>query len=198
MPGLVRKCLLGWYLALSLTAGLPLLLFSSPAAARSGIDRSVDSHLRKKMVQGRIAGLELAVIRNGKLDRTASYGYANLDFNIPVTPHTVFNVASITKAITGIAVMQLVETGKLNLDEPIATYLPDLPPRWRTVTARQLLSHTSGLPDIMVNSYTTGIIADTPVGHRRSSTPSDAGRAIQDAQGAAPASPYSSQPSVNG
>ena len=61
-----------------------------------------------------------------------------------------FSINSATKAFTGVAILQLVEAGKLELDAPISRYMKDLPATWQPITIRQLLDHTSGLPDILV------------------------------------------------
>lgn len=131
--------------ALLLTTG-----YFQRAEARVLAD-SVDIFLAAKMRQLRIPGLQLAVVRHGKLVKSAQYGLANLQDSIPVSRNTRFSINSITKAFVGVAVMQLVEAGKLDLAAPVSRYLPGLPAAWHPVTVRQLLTHTSGLPDIMAD-----------------------------------------------
>jgi CubicO group peptidase (beta-lactamase class C family) len=96
-----------------------------------------------------IPGLQVAVVKNKKIVKLASYGLSNIQDDVKVNDTTLFNLASITKAFTSVAVMQLVEKEKLNLTAHISSYLSDLPKNWQKVTLQQLLSHTSGLPDIM-------------------------------------------------
>ena len=67
---------------------------------------------------------------------------------------------ALTKTVTAVAVMELVEAGKLKLDDSIGTYLDGLPDRWRGVTIRQMLSHTSGLPDIVKSGTPDAIAGD--------------------------------------
>jgi len=110
---------------------------------------SIDDFLHIKMKENNIPGLQIAVVKNKKIVKLASYGLSNIQDKVKVDDATVFNLASITKAFTSVAVMQLVEKGKLDLSAPISSYLPDLPKNWQKVTLKQLLSHTSGLPDIM-------------------------------------------------
>jgi len=110
---------------------------------------NIDSFLKNEMQKRNIPGLQLAVVKNGKVVKLGNYGLADLQNSIPVSENTVFIINSITKAFTGVAVMQLVEAGKLNLSVPISTYLNDLPDAWKNVTTQQLLSHTSGIPDIV-------------------------------------------------
>jgi len=109
----------------------------------------IDNFLREEMTKRKIPGLQLAVVKNGKIVKTASYGLANIQDSIAVDDNTVFSINSITKAFTGVAVMQLVEQGKLEVSAKISKYLPNLPVEWQNITVKQLLTHTSGLPDIM-------------------------------------------------
>ncbi|MFB6456165.1 serine hydrolase [Chitinophaga sp. Hz27] len=108
-----------------------------------------DSIIAREMRTRRIPGVQLAVVKDGRLVYRKSYGIASLENNLPVTDSTIFSINSCTKAFTGIAIMQLVQTGKLNLNAPVADYLDSLPEAWKPVTIRQLLTHISGLPDIL-------------------------------------------------
>jgi len=122
---------------------------------------SVDIFIEQQMKAQKIPGLQLAIVKGDKITKVAHYGYANLQDSIPVSNQTVFTINSITKAFVGIAVIQLVEDGKLKLDAPIGHYLPDLPGTWHAVTVQQLLSHISGLPDI-VDEEEAVMIDDDP------------------------------------
>lgn len=128
-----------------------VLLLSLLMALTSSLVQAdeIDDFLRAEMAKRKIPGLQLAVVKNGKIVKTASYGLANIQDAVAVDDDTVFSINSITKAFTGVAVMQLVEQGKLELSAKISQYLPDLPVEWHNVTIKQLLTHTSGLPDIM-------------------------------------------------
>lgn len=101
------------------------------------------------MQQRRIPGLQIAVIRNGQIIKNNTFGKANLEYNIDATNETVFSINSITKAFVGIAIMQLSEEGKLKITDPLSVHLDSLPDAWRNITIQQVLSHISGLPDIM-------------------------------------------------
>lgn len=109
----------------------------------------IDDFLLFKMEGNNIPGLQIAVVKNKKIVKLASYGLSNIQDEVKVDDTTLFNIASITKAFTSVAVMQLVEQGKLDLSAHISSYLSGLPKSWQKVTLKQLLSHTSGLPDIM-------------------------------------------------
>jgi D-alanyl-D-alanine carboxypeptidase len=109
----------------------------------------IDNYVRAQMLERHIPGAAIAVIRNGQLVKTEGYGLASVEFNVPATKETVFEIGSISKQITAAAIMLLVEEGKVNLDEKISRYLPDIPEAWKDVTVRHLLTHTSG-----IKSYT--------------------------------------------
>ena len=104
-----------------------------------------DSAARAQVAAGQIPGFVVAVARNGQPVFVRAYGLADVEMNAPVTTETVFRMRSVTKQFTAAAVMQLVERGKIGLDDPITKYLPDFPVQGNVVTIRNLLNHTSGL-----------------------------------------------------
>jgi CubicO group peptidase (beta-lactamase class C family) len=126
--------------------GLLLIFISQFTHAQ---EDSTDLFVKVQMQQRKIPGLQLAIVKNGQIVKTGNYGWANLQDSIPVSDKTVFTINSITKAFTGVAIMQLVEKGLLDLSSPLSTYLTGLPSSWNAVTIQQLLSHTSGLPYIV-------------------------------------------------
>lgn len=110
---------------------------------------SIDVFVKEQMTKRRVPGLQLVIIKDGVIVKKGNYGIANVQDSVPVNDETLFTINSITKAFTGISIMQLVEAGKLDLSSPVSKYLSDLPERWNNVTVLQLLSHTSGIPDII-------------------------------------------------
>lgn len=92
-------------------------------------------------------GAALAVLQDGELVYAKGYGLANLEYGLPITPTTVFHVASVSKQFTAMAVMLLVQGGLVSLHADIHTYLPELPDFGQTITLWHLLHHTSGLRD---------------------------------------------------
>ncbi len=92
-------------------------------------------------------GASVAVIEHGKLVFAKGYGVANLEYNIPIKPETVFHVASVSKQFTAMAVVLLESDGKLALDDDVQKYLPELPDYGNKITIRNLLQHTSGIRD---------------------------------------------------
>lgn len=143
------------FLKKSLTA---ILLFFFTISVFSQTD-SIDVFIQTQMQKRKIPGLELAIVRHGKIVKTGYYGLANIQDSIAVTGKTVFTINSITKAFVGVAMLQLVEDGKLKLNSPISEYLTDIPETWKQVKVQQLLSHTSGIPDL-VNEEEAVMIAD--------------------------------------
>ena len=83
--------------------------------------------------------------REGRLILAHGYGMANVEHSVAVTPETVFHIASISKNILAAVVLQLVDQGKLRLDDDVTKYVPEAPTQGRRVTVRQLLNHTSGI-----------------------------------------------------
>jgi len=108
----------------------------------------VDLAIKELIKKHKIVGLQLSVIKDNAIVKTSHYGFANIQDSIAVNRETVFSLNSITKAFTGVAIMQLVENGKLNLGEPISNYLDNLPITWQKITVEQLATHKSGLPDV--------------------------------------------------
>ncbi|CAN5298558.1 hypothetical protein BH09BAC4_BH09BAC4_16450 [soil metagenome] len=136
------------------------VLSTTSGSAQKSVD-SLDKFLRDKMSQLSIPGMQVAVVQRGQLVLNKSYGFANLQDSVPVTHKSIFAINSCTKAFTGVAIMQLVEDGKVDLAAPISRYVDDLPTDWQPVTIRQLLTHVSGIPDILrVLSPSTGGLAD--------------------------------------
>ena len=92
-------------------------------------------------------GVAVLIVRDGKMAFEKGYGLANLEYNIPVTPATVFDIASVSKQFTGYAISTLIQQGKLSPDEDIHKYLPEVPDFGKKITIRNLIHHTSGLRD---------------------------------------------------
>jgi CubicO group peptidase (beta-lactamase class C family) len=92
-------------------------------------------------------GAALIVYRDGQVIYKRGYGIANLEYDIPITPSTIFHVASVSKQFTAFAITMLAKQGKLSLDDDVHKYLPELPDFGKTITINHLLHHTSGIRD---------------------------------------------------
>jgi CubicO group peptidase (beta-lactamase class C family) len=106
-----------------------------------------DQLLRSFCEQHAVPGASMAIGRGGKILYARSIGFANVDEQMPVEPHSLFRIASISKPITAVAILQQVERGTLTLDTRVWELLKlDEPTdlRWKSVTVRQLLQHTGG------------------------------------------------------
>lgn len=107
------------------------------------VERIIEGYLKQEGAPGAL----VAVISEGKVIHSLQYGLANVELNVPVVDSTVFEIGSISKQFVAAVVMMFVEEGRIALDDPIHSYIPQLPGEWLDVTVRQLLTHTSGIPD---------------------------------------------------
>lgn len=92
-------------------------------------------------------GAAVAVIQKGEIIYSHGYGMASLEYGVPITPTTVFHVASLSKQFTAFAILLLAQEGKLSLDDDIRKYVPEMRDFGTPITIRELLHHTSGLRD---------------------------------------------------
>ncbi|WP_117213689.1 serine hydrolase domain-containing protein [Allorhizocola rhizosphaerae] len=129
-------------------AALIVLAAMGPTPAQAADNAELDRHVTDYMGRAGYPGVAIAVTHGDRVVVTAGYGRDST--GAPMTAQTPMPVASVSKSFTALAVMQLVEAGKIVLDEPVRTYLPDFEiadPRGARITARQLLNHTSGITD---------------------------------------------------
>lgn len=149
------------YIKISLILFCCLTLFNifvEGAFAQAGFpEDEIDRYIQLKMEKNNIPGLAVAITRNDQI--IFSKGYGKTADQSPISTDTPFAIASLSKSFTALAVMQLVEAGRLDLDRPITQYIPSFKlndTRGSAITARQLLNHTSGItdtvyPDMTVN-----------------------------------------------
>lgn len=127
----------------ALLLALPLLSSAQSADPHAQLETYVKSEMSKQ----HIPGLALLVSRHGHIVTAEGFGLSNVELNVPVKPETVFQSGSMGKQFTAMAVMMLVEQGKIGLDDPLPKYFPSAPAAWHDVTIRELLSHTAGFTD---------------------------------------------------
>lgn len=151
-------------MALALLAIALMLCYGPPRRASAGAPTApdfaaIDSLIEARIRELRIPGLAVAIVQGGQIAHLKGFGVTGPDRR-PVTAQTPFQLASIVKPMTGVAVMQLVEAGQLDLDAPVQRYLP-----WfrvadaaasAQITPRHLLYHTSGLPAAVGTEYAFG------------------------------------------
>jgi len=94
-----------------------------------------------------VPGAAIAVVRDGEIQYKNGFGMANLEYDIPVTPSTIFHIASVSKQFTALSILLLENEGKLSLDDDIRKFIPEVPDFGKKITLRHLANHTSGLRD---------------------------------------------------
>lgn len=124
---------------------LPVSLTAQSLPPVAAVARIADS-LAQVFVAHESPSVAIALVRGRDTIALKAWGKADLEQDVAAMPRSVYRIGSVTKQFTSAAVMQLVEQGKVKLDDSIATYLPTLPVAWRPVKVRQLLNHTSGIP----------------------------------------------------
>ncbi|MCA1625369.1 MAG: serine hydrolase [Acidobacteria bacterium] len=118
---------------------------ASPQSAQQ-IAAKVDEYMNAAVRVYRFSG-SILVARDSQTIMSKGYGMANYELHVPNTPQTVFRLGSNTKSFTATAIMMLQERGKFNVNDSICKYLSDCPAAWQPITIRNLLTHTSGIPN---------------------------------------------------
>ncbi|MFH1663101.1 MAG: serine hydrolase domain-containing protein [Chloroflexota bacterium] len=120
---------------------------SSPAISASYPE--IDDYITQQMEADNIPGLAVVVVQGDGVVYCKGFGVASIKTNLPVTPQTIFDLASVSKSFTALGVLLLRDDGLIDLDASVQKYLPDFQPNdpmSSHITVRQLLNHTSGLP----------------------------------------------------
>lgn len=112
------------------------------------LEKDIDA-IVSSMYTAQDPGISILVAKNGKPIYRKAFGKANLELGVPLQPENVFEIGSITKQFTAVAILMLEEQGKLNIEDEITKYIPDYPTKGKTITVHHLLNHTSG-----IKSYT--------------------------------------------
>jgi len=107
---------------------------------------SIDVFIANQMKQQGIIGLSIGIVKNGKVIKAKGYGQANIELDIPASEKTVYKIASVSKQFIAVAIMKLVQEGKLRVSDPVTKFIKDAPAKWNSISIRHLLNHTSGLP----------------------------------------------------
>ncbi len=124
-------------------------------------DQQLTEHISATMRSNGIQGMSIVVVDKDKVLYSRDFGYADRANNVPVTEETVFRIASVTKLFAATAIMQLVEDGKIDLDQPLVNYLPEHLIKTRPgidathadITIRHILTHRSGIPGDLAPNY---------------------------------------------
>ncbi|MEM2006606.1 MAG: serine hydrolase, partial [Sulfolobales archaeon] len=107
----------------------------------------LDSFVIEKMSQTKIPGLSLAIVKDGKVVYSRSYGFKDVERGLAPTTKTIYGIGSVTKSFTALAILKLVENGKLSLDDEVSKYVPiKLEALGKPIKVHHLLTHSSGIP----------------------------------------------------
>lgn len=120
---------------------LALILVAAVAARADDVDDWVKAQIQLR----HIPAASIAVIKDGVVVKTAGYGLADMENNIPARPDTVYKIGSVSKQFIAAGVMLLVQDGKVAVDDKVSKHLEGTPAAWQAITLRHLLTHTSGL-----------------------------------------------------
>ena len=105
----------------------------------------IEAAVTKFMASTHVPGLSVAVVENGAYEWGSGFGLADVENNAPASEHTLFRLASISKSLSAVGAMQLVERGKLDLDAPVQKYCPAFPQKSGTITTREVMGHLAGI-----------------------------------------------------
>ncbi len=123
--------------------------------AAGGIQDKIEAIAKKYMDSLSIAGMSVSVIHNDQVKFKESFGYANLELDVPMTNQSVYRIWSVSKQFCAVSILKLEAEGRLTLEDPIHKYLDSLPPVWKNIRIAQLLNHTAGIKDYL-NDYKEG------------------------------------------
>jgi CubicO group peptidase (beta-lactamase class C family) len=130
-------------LAICIALAGPLASAQAVPSIADRMDRAAKFYQKRDGFMGVVA-----VSRDHQLILQRGYGYANVEWQIPFTPDARFRIGSLTKQFTATAILLLQQDGKLKTSDPISRFYPDAPAAWSNITLRNLLTHTSGIPDV--------------------------------------------------
>jgi D-alanyl-D-alanine carboxypeptidase len=134
-------------LLLAAIGAAALLALASSASAATTADRQLDAAMKRLVAMKGGPPGGISVVQRGEQRTVHRAGVANLKGRAPLRSTDHMRIASMSKAFSGAVALSLIDKGMLSLDDTIAQRLPSLPAAWGAVTLRQLLDHTSGLPD---------------------------------------------------
>jgi putative pyoverdin transport system ATP-binding/permease protein len=133
---------------------------SFPVITNLDDSKQIETYIKKQMRKGKIPGLALVVVKNDRIAYMNCFGYSDIEMKKNITPDTLFELGSNSKAFTGLALLSLSQKGLVNLNDPVRKYLPWLIFKYdgneTDVTLEQFLHQTSGVPSNTINKIATG------------------------------------------
>src|SRR6478752_2544961 len=156
MPRQLRRVLLLFVLA---------AILNSLAAAQQRLAAEkrtqIEAAVSKFMSTTHVPGLSVAVVENSELEWAEGFGFADLENSVPATEYTLYRLASISKSLSATGAMELVEKGKLDLDDPVQKYCPVFPQKSGVVTTRLVMGHLAGIRHYKSDSQNDPEIGNT-------------------------------------
>jgi CubicO group peptidase (beta-lactamase class C family) len=131
----------------------------APPKSPAELAQRVADLVKAEMERQEIPGLSLAVAKDGQLVLAKGFGLANVELSVAATSQTVYQIQSMTKSFTATGIIMLVEQDKVRLDDHVGKYLGAASERWKNITVRHLLTHTSGIKDF-INEPTASLRLD--------------------------------------
>jgi CubicO group peptidase (beta-lactamase class C family) len=147
-----------------LLAAFALHISTAAFSQQTNQSKLIDSYVKEAMKNNKIPGLALGIIKDGKVIFEQYYGTENLENPKKVSPSSMFRIYSTSKLTTNVGIFQLIEQGKLSLEDNISKYVENIPKEWQDVKVKNLLTHSSGIPnfiafeDISVNDSNAKVI----------------------------------------
>lgn len=135
---------------------LLIIFLISNLSFSQNLERKIDSLIRTEFNNSNEPGAAFLISRNGKPLYKKAFGLANMELEVKMTPDNVFQIGSMTKQFTAIAILILEEQGKLSVNDPISKFIPDYP-NGNNITISHLLTHTSGIKDFTKMKTISGI-----------------------------------------
>jgi CubicO group peptidase (beta-lactamase class C family) len=117
--------------------------------SKNKLSKGINQYIAEVQKQYNIPGIALAIIKDGEVIHKMNYGMANIEYSVPLNDETIFPLFSTTKVFSVVAVHQLLAQQKLSLNSKVSDFLTDLPDTWKAIKVENLLTHSSGLPDIV-------------------------------------------------
>jgi len=140
-----------FFLTILMTCFSTLVLSQNQSIENEKIEKIV----QKYMDSLGIIGMSVSVIHNDDIKFKKSFGYANLELDVPMTNASVYRIWSVSKQFCAVSILKLEATGKLELSDPISKHLDSIPSTWKDITIEQLLNQTGGIKDYL-NDFKEG------------------------------------------
>jgi CubicO group peptidase (beta-lactamase class C family) len=142
----------------------------------------LDRFVLDKMRENKVPGMSISIVADGRVPYQKGFGFRDILSGLPATPRTLYGIGSVTKSFTALAIMQLVEEGRISLDDSVDKYVPAVPkPFGEAPRIRHLLSHTSGLPALGYDEALSGGVTGADDGWLPVCSPEDVIVFMQDA-----------------